>query len=159
MSKGNNELQAVLDSIDATLDDVLRQMDRWEEELHRTMRKRNRDDVVEVAKEGGTFAGKARAAEDELLAAKGQYKEDLSDGHLAKAQAAVQAKLDRIDERLQKAQKDLAEMQEGFDQKMQKHLEDLEGLNDPGIYPDGQDDEEMKKMKERFKKEQRDRNG
>jgi predicted trehalose synthase len=157
MSRDKDELQAILDSLDASLDQVLRQMDRWEEELHRTMRKRDHDEVVEVAREGGTFAGKARAAEDELLAAKGQYKEDLSDGHLEKAQAAVQAKLDRIDARLQKAQDELAEMQEGLDQKMQKHYEAMEGLSDPGLYPE--DDEEMRKMKEKFKKEQKERQG
>jgi hypothetical protein len=155
MPKNSSELQAILESIDASLEDVLRKMDSWEEELHRTMRKGSREDVVEVAREGGTFAGKARVAEDELLQAKGKFKDDLSDGHLEKAQAAVQAKLDRIDQRLQKAQNELSEMQEGFDQKMQKHLDDMEGLNDLGLYPDGEDDEEMKAMKEKFKKEQR----
>jgi hypothetical protein len=155
MPRTDSELQAILDSIDASLDEVLRKMDSWEEDLHRTMRKGSRDDVVEVAREGGTFAGKARAAEDELLEAKGRYKDDLSDGHLEKAQAAVQAKLDRIDKRLQKAQDELSEMQEGLDQKMQKHLDDMEGLTDPGLYPNGEDDEEMKAMKEKFKKEQR----
>jgi len=159
MPKDNSELQAILDSIDAHLDEVLRQMDRWEEELHRTMRRGGRDDVVEVAREGGTFAGKARVAEDELLDAKGRFKEDLSNGHLEKAQAVVQAKLDRIDERLQKAQDELAEMQEGLDQKMQKHLEDLESLTDPELYPEGENDEEMKAMKEKFKKEKKARNG
>jgi hypothetical protein len=159
MSKEKSELQSILDSIDATLDDVLRQMDRWEEDLHRTMRRGDREEVVEVAREGGTFAGKARVAEDELLSAKGQFKEDLSDGHLEKAQAAVQAKLDRIDQRLQKAQDELGEMQEGFDNKMQRHLEDMESLTDPGLYPEGENDEEMKAMKEKFKKEQRARKG
>jgi hypothetical protein len=155
MPKTNSELQSILESIDSSLDDVLRKMDRWEEDLHRTMRKGDLEEVVLVARDGGTFAGKARAAEDELLEAKGKYKKDLSDGHLEKAQAAVQAKLDQIDKRLQSVEDELAEMNAGLDEKMQKHLDDISGINDPDIYPDGEDDEEMKAMKERFKKEQR----
>jgi hypothetical protein len=90
----DDSLKALLKEIDESLDEVLRKMDRWEEDLHRVMRKGDREQVIEVAQKGGAFSRSSRDARDELLQAKGTNKEDLSDGALDEANAKVQEAID-----------------------------------------------------------------
>jgi len=148
-------LKALLKEIDESLDEVLKKMDRWEEDLHRVMRKGDREQVIEVAQKGGAFSRSSRDARDELLQVKGTYKEDLSDGALDEANAAVEAKLDRIDERLQAAMDELMAQQEAMDDKTRRAMEAMEGLGDVDLYPDGNGKDDLSEMKKDYDKKQK----
>lgn len=153
MSKHGSDLRSILTEIDSVLDDVLRKMDDWEEELHRTMRKGDNEQVMEVAQKGNAFSRNSREVRDELLEAKSSHKDDLSDGALDEANAAVEAKLDQIDARLQRAMEEVLARQETMGEKMRKTIEDMEGLQ--GLSSDSDDEEDMRKMKEELSKEKK----
>jgi len=157
MQNRDSEYQAFLDELGASLDEVLRKMDRWEDELATTMRKNDEDQIIEVARKGGAFSQSARDARDDLLVANVKQKDDLSDGALDEAKEAVLAKCNAIEARLQKALDEVLARQESIDDKMKKTLEDMEGLGGLDFYPDGDSSDDLSQMKKKYDKEQKDK--
>jgi len=157
MQKRDTEYQAFLDELGATLDEALRKMDRWEDELATTLRKNDEEQILEVARKGGVFSQKAREARDDLLVATAKDKDDLSDGALDGAKEAVLAKCDAIEARLQKALDEVLARQESIDDKMKKSLEDMEGLGGLDFYPNGDSSDDLSQMKKKYDKEQKDK--
>lgn len=145
----------LLHGIDTYLDDLLKTMDVWERELHRAMAKEDKDMVLEVARKGSDLGRLSKEGRMRLLEAREMSPEDLSDGALEGANASVEAKLDLIDKRLRQAMDEVLARQETLDDRMRKSLAAMEGFGDVGLYPDRNDEEDMQKMKEELKKDEK----
>ena len=155
MPKREPVFKTLLHGIDTYLDDLLKTMDVWERELHRAMEKENKDMVLEVARKGSDLGRLSKEGRMRLLEAREMSPQDLSDGAMDEANAAVEAKLDLIDKRLRHAIDDVLARQETLDDRMRSSLEAMEGFGEVGLYPDRNDEEDMQKMKEELKKDEK----
>jgi len=158
MPRSERAFQTLLRGIDSFLDNLLRTTDKWEEALHTAMKKEDKDIVLAFAKRGSDLGRLSKEARVQLLEAREEHKEDLSDGALDEANAAVEAKLDTIDAKLRRAIDEVMSRQEDMDARLRKSLEAMEGFGDPGIYSDNDDEEDMKKMREELKKDEKRKN-